>query len=222
VELNRSFALSGNAATGSVGSVTASNTPALTGVAATGSVGTVVYNIVVYQALNTEDCLGWGMGPWGGDTSSGGYYDVAWGGCQVHNPSVGYGDVGSVVASKSFPLTGVSATGEVGTVTPSKNHTLTGVQATGQVGTVYPVIAIGLTGVQVTGYVGTFGVIHSNALTGVQAVGTVGDVCVRGWTTIDTTQNASWQIIQSAQASSWQTLQNSQNADWDLVVTEEC
>jgi hypothetical protein len=194
----------------------------LTGMSATGSVGTVTYIIPVIVQLNTEDCLGWGLGPWSGDTSSGGYYDIAWGGCQNHNPSVAYGEVGTVVAAPQISLVGVSATGSVGNVAPTTTNALTGIESTGQVGTVYPNVTAALTGVQATGEVGTMGVIHINDLTGVQAVGIVGDVCVGNWTIIDTTQNASWAVIQSAQASSWQAIQNSQDAEWDLVVTEKC
>ena len=233
----------GVSATGSVGSVTVSSTPALTSVTTTGAAGNLVQGQEVQ--LNTEDCLGWGVGPWGGDRPGSGpytaygdngwgvdywggdqgadYYDIAWGGCQNHNPSVAYGNVGTVVAAPEIPLVGVEALGLAGTVSPS--HTLdplTGVETTGEVGDVYPVFLIPLTGVQAVGQVGQFGVIHINALTGVQAVGIVGNVCVGNWTIIDTAQNASWQAIQSAQASSWQTIQNSQDAAWDLVVTEKC
>jgi len=211
----------GVAATGAVGSLTVSSTTALTSVLTTGQLGSFSPDKSIQ--LNTEDCLGWGIGPWGGDTSSGGYYDIAWGGCQNHNPSVAYGEVGTVVKGVEIPLVGVAATGLVGTVSPSHElDPLTGVEAVGAVGTVQPVLLIPLTGVQAIGQVGQFGVIHINALTGVQAVGIVGDVCPRNWTIIDTAQNASWQAIQTAQTSSWQTIQNTQDAGWDVVVTETC
>jgi hypothetical protein len=224
-------------------SSTAGITVAISGVEATTAVGSLY--AAKGEQLNTEDCLGWGLGPWGGDRPGSGpytgygndgwgddywggdqgadYYDVAWGGCQNHNPSVAYGVVGNLAVEFAVPLVGVEALGETGTVAPS--HTLdplTGVEATGEVGDVYPVFLIPLTGVQAVGQVGQFGVIHINALTGVQAVGIVGDVCVGNWTIIDTTQNASWVAIQSAQTSSWQAIQNSQDAAWDLVVTDKC
>ena len=211
----------GVSATGGVGSVTPGVIPFPEGDVAYGFVGTVgnIHEVALY----TGDDIGWGNVTWGGDTSSSGYYDVAWGGAQNHNPAVAYTAVGTMVPVPEIPLVGVEATGQVGTVSPS--HTLdplTGVEATGQVGTVTANITVGLTGVQATGEVGTMGVIHINDLTGVQAVGIVGNVCVGNWTIIDTTQNASWAVIQSAQASSWQAIQNSQDAEWDLVVTEKC
>lgn len=230
-------------ATGAVGNLTVSSTPALTSVLATGQLGSFSADKSVQ--LNTEDCLGWGVGPWGGDRPGSGpytaygnngwgvdywggdqgadYYDIAWGGCQNHNPSVAYGNVGTVVAAPEIPLVGVEALGLAGTVSPSHElDPLTGVEAVGAVGTVHPVLLIPLTGVQAIGQVGQFGVIHINALTGVQAVGIVGDVCPRNWTIIDTAQTASWQAIQTAQTSSWQTIQNTQDAGWDVVVTETC
>ncbi|NBS70204.1 hypothetical protein EBT31_15020 [bacterium] len=211
----------GVSATGGVGTVTPAVMPYPEGDVAYGFVGTVgnIHSVALY----TGDDVGWGNVTWGGDTNSSGYYDVAWGGAQNHNPSVAYTAVGTMVPVPEIPLVGVEAIGQVGTVSPS--HTLdplTGVEAIGEVGTVTSGITVALTGVQAVGQVGTMGVIHINALTGVQAVGIVGDVCVGNWTIIDTAQNASWQVIQSAQASSWQAIQNSQDAEWDLVVTEKC
>lgn len=210
----------GVSATGGVGSVTPGVIPYPEGDVAYGQVGSV--GNVHAVALNTEDVLGWGLGPWSGDTSSGGYYDIAWGGVQTHNPAVAYGNTGTVVPTPLIPLTGVETTGQVGQLGVLHTNALTGVEAAVQAGTVYPIIYAALTGVQATGYVGTMGVIHSNPLTGVEAVGIVGNVCVGNWTIIDTSQDAAWQAITTAQSSSWQTIDTTQNADWDLVVTEEC
>lgn len=210
----------GVSATGGVGTVTPGVIPFPEGDVAYGFVGTV--GNIHEVALDTNDVLGWGEGPWSGDTSTGGFYDIEWGGQYVNNPSVGHGQTGTVTAAPEISLVGVEAIGEVGT--PDNTHyvPLTGVEGTGQVGTVTANITVGLTGVFATGFVGTMGVIHINALTGLEAVGIVGDVCPRNWTIIDTAQNASWQVIQAAQASSWQAIQNSQDADWDLVVTDTC
>ena len=192
-----------NVITGSVGDVVGGQLLG-PGVSATGGVGSMVPGVIPYPegdvaygqvgtpgnvhevALNTNDVLGWGLGPWSGDTSTGGFYDIEWGGQYVNNPSVGHGQTGTLVATPLIPLAGVEATGQVGTLGVAHDSELTGVEAAGEAGTVYPVFYVGITGVYATGYVGTMGVIHINALTGVEALGIVGNVCVGNWTTIDT------------------------------------
>ena len=65
----------GVSATGGVGTVTPGVIPFPEGDVAYGFVGTV--GNIHEVALDTNDVLGWGEGPWSGDTSTGGFYDMS-------------------------------------------------------------------------------------------------------------------------------------------------
>ena len=151
--LSTSLALTGQSATGSVGTVTTSQavSNALTGDSAAGSTGTITTSQAVSKTLTGVAATG----------------------------SV---DTVTTSQAVSNALTGVSAQGAVGTVTTSQavSNALTGVQATGSVGTVTAaqIYSQALTGVQADGAVGTVTTSQavSNALTGVQAAGEVGTI----------------------------------------------
>ena len=77
----------GVSATGAVGTVTPGVTPYPEGDVAYGQVGTP--GVIHTEYLSTEDCLGWGVGPWGGDRpgtgpqiayGADGWGDNPWGG----------------------------------------------------------------------------------------------------------------------------------------------
>ena len=118
---------------------------------------------------------------------------------ELGDAAIGY--VGSVGMTKSFGLSGRSATGSVGTVSRAEaQFPLTGNQAAGSVGTVGPVITLQLSGVTLTGR--------------------VGDVLSVYWKLIDDSQTANWQNVNNAQTSGWQLIDDSQaNTDWELVDT---
>lgn len=116
----RTVALTGNGATGAAGTVTPSDTTATTGNAATGAVGTPL--AVISFALTGNAATG---------------------------------SAGNVTPALSIGLTGVQATGAVGTEGEGVTVALTGASATGQVGTVTRgETSIGLDGVQASGAVG--------------------------------------------------------------------
>ena len=188
--------IEGVAASGAVGSVTASKSFALTGVSANGSVGTV--------ALGARSLALTGV------AASGAVGTVTETNTTPETGDQANGFVGTVVASTSFALTGVAAAGSVGTITPSVSVELgttwgyntwgsgswggltapafgavgdvtetnttpeTGDQANGSVGSVAANLTKALTGVAATGAVGT--VVSGQGLSGVQANGAVGAV----------------------------------------------
>lgn len=136
-----SLPLTGNQATGGVGSPSVAVSAALTGVQATGAAGTVVdANSATLTGVSATGTVG----------------SVA------NNKSIGLtgvqasGLAGNEAESITVSLNGVSVTGSVGSVTPSGSQSINGVSATGAVGDViatFPIV-VQLTGVQATGAVG--------------------------------------------------------------------
>ena len=136
-----SLPLTGNQATGGVGSPSVAVSAALTGVQATGAAGSVVdANSATLTGVSATGAVG----------------SVA------NNVSIGLtgvqasGLAGNEAESIAVALNGVSVTGLVGSVTPSGSQSINGVSATGAVGDViatFPIV-VQLTGVQAIGSVG--------------------------------------------------------------------
>lgn len=192
--------LTGNAATGAVGTVTPVITKALSGVAATATAG----NLGSSASAEGSRRRAGGTHPGTGPYSFGRYFKTrrntsgAGTSVQALTGVGGTTDVGSVTPARTLALSGVSATGAVGSVGASQagNATLTtvagvsavgsvslstsvalsGVQATGEVGTVAPLVGavIELSGVQASAAAGSVGVSITVRLTGVQASATIG------------------------------------------------
>ena len=118
-----SLPITGNAATGSPGSVgVGARTVALTGVEATGAAGTVVPSISV--ALT-------------GNAATGDVGNVTDADTILLGATVATGSVGTFTPGITIALTGVQATGQVGTVSHGGvSFELTGVEATGTAGNV--------------------------------------------------------------------------------------
>lgn len=130
-------ALSGNGATGSVGSVTQSRTRALTSALGTGGVGAIIEDRV--HGLS-------------GNAAAGQVGDVA---------------APSVPTDVTVAATGVEATSAVGDLAEANAVGLAGAEATGSVGDMLEANAVGLAGVEVTGTAGSIGAGAAVALTGV-------------------------------------------------------
>ena len=138
----RTVALTGNGATGATGTVTPSDTIATTGNSATGAVGTPLAAISFALTGNAAT-----------------------------------GATGNITPSALFALTGNAATGSAGNVIPALSIGLNGVQATGAVGTEGEGVTVALTGASATGQVGTVTRGETSiGLNGVQASGAVGNV----------------------------------------------
>lgn len=194
--------LTGNTATGAVGTVTPVITKALSGNAATVIAGTVASGA---SAEGSRRRAG-GVHPGSGPYSFGRYFKTRrnkeGAGTSVQ-ALTGVGatvSVGSVSAARSIALSGVAGVGTVGSVGASQagNATLTtvagvsavgsvavstsvgltGVQALGAAGTVTPLVGsvIEMSGVQATAAPGALGVSISIRLTGVQASATIGSM----------------------------------------------
>jgi hypothetical protein len=144
--------VTGEAATGAVGSVTVigvANVPVV-GLAVTGGVGSVV--VTADANVNVT-----------GETATGGVGSVVVTADAVVEPTglAGTGGVGSVtvVADALVQPTGVAATGNVGSVTvvAEANISVTGLAATGEIGTVAVAAAanVPVTGLEAAGAVGT-------------------------------------------------------------------
>ena len=117
----RTVAITGNAGTGAAGTVTPSESVSVTGVQATGAAGTV-------SESDADPLTG----------------------------NAATGAVGTAGPVNTIALTGVQATGAVGTVSETDADPLVGNSATGQVGTVgFGGVTVALTGAQATGAVGT-------------------------------------------------------------------
>jgi hypothetical protein len=136
-----SLPLTGNQATGGVGSPSVAVSAALTGVQATGAAG--IGLDADFAELTSVIATGLV-------------------GSVAKNLSIGLSGVqasglaGNEAESIAVALNGVSATGSVGSVTPSGSQGINGVSATGAVGDViatFPIV-VQLTGVQATGAVG--------------------------------------------------------------------
>lgn len=110
-------------------------------------------------------------GPWGTGT----WDSAQWDSLPVTN-NVATGGVGTLGASNTAALTGVSATGAVGTIGLSISLSVTGNSADGNVGTLGASISSELAGVSATGNVGSVGATITVAISGVSATGDVGTV----------------------------------------------
>ncbi len=150
--------LTGNQATGSVGTVGTSRAIALTGVVGTGAVGTL--SPAVARALTGVS-----------GTGAVGTLSVS-----VSVPitgNAGTGAVGSASAARAVALTGTAGAGQIGTLGAGVTVAISGVAATASVGSIGASVAVAISGVSATGAVGSVGV-PQPTLTGVQATGLVG------------------------------------------------
>jgi hypothetical protein len=155
-----SVALTGVAASGTVGTVSRGDTSlALTGVFASGTIGTVAPSI-----SDNEN----------GDVATGNVGTV---GVSVSKAITGVaasGNVGTLTNSRTVALAGNSATGSVGTTVANSTVTITGVFAAGAAGTVSDKgIGTNITGNAAAGAVGTVSSNVQVALSGVEAAGQV-------------------------------------------------
>ena len=136
-----SLPLTGNQATGGVGSPSVAVSAALTGVQATGAAG---------DLLDANSATLTGVSATGAVGSVANNVSIELIGVQAS------GLAGNEAESIAVALNGVLATGSVGSFTPSGSLGINGVSATGAVGNViatFPVV-VQLTGVQATGSVG--------------------------------------------------------------------
>jgi len=144
-----SLPLTGNQATGGVGSPSIAVSAALTGVQATGAAGTL--SDAIATAITAVSATG-AVGSVANNISIGltGVQASGLAGNESESITVGLsgvsvtGSVGTPVSSGTLALNGVSATGAVGDVVAvvTKVVQLTGVQATGAVGNVTPPIPV--------------------------------------------------------------------------------
>jgi len=237
-----SFAVTGESATGSVGSVTVIGdaTTSVTGLSATGSIGSV--------------SVAEGVGvPVTGESASGAVGSV---GIQVGitvSPTgvEGTGAVGTVtvvaIRNVDVAVTGSEATSALGNVTTSADATtsVTGVEGTGAIGSVVTIgdANVSLTGEEATGAVGSvtiaFGVIVD--VTGTSAASSVGDVTVDTetvalvtgvsaagkignvflWGQIDTDQDPNYNQIDDSQTPTWTEIDDSQSAGYSTIITSQ-
>ena len=135
-----SLPVTGNSASGGVGSLGSANSPVLAGVAATGGVGTLT---AVVTASVTGNAATGEVGSVAGQTAN------ALSGVQAT------GQVGSESESDTVNVTGVQASGQVGTPAAVNNAAITGVYGSGDVGSVANSITLAISGVSATGDVGT-------------------------------------------------------------------
>jgi hypothetical protein len=158
------ISLTGNAGTGSVGTVSPTASKALSGHAGTSSAGSV--SPAVSKALT-------------GNAGTGGVGTVAPSASKGITGNSSTGSVGSVAPAASVGLSGGSGTGSAGSVGPAVTVGLLGVSAASAVGTVAAVtggVIQALTGVVGTGQPGSVGIDVVIGLTGVPATGLAGDV----------------------------------------------
>jgi len=179
--------LNGNAASGSVGTITRNVSVALSGVLCHPDVGGVdETNLPEIQEVHANGFAGIAspnrLIALSGVVASGLTGTIANGGVVVGlTGDEAYGYPGGVVVPLS-PLT-----------------------ADGFVGNVLSEITIELTGASLSGNVGSVGVgARSLALTGVLASGSVGNLNAVYWKNIDDSQTASWQNVSNTQTSNWQ------------------
>lgn len=178
--------LTGNAASGAVGTITRNVSVALTGVLCHPDVGGVdETNLPEIQEVHAN-----------------GYAGIASPDRQIAISGVLVsGFVGSVVDSREIGLTGVDGYGYPGGIIVP----LQPLAADGQVGNVLSEITIELAGASLSGGVGSVGLgARTVALTGVLAMGEVGNPNAVYWKNIDDSQTANWQNINNAQLSNWQ------------------
>jgi len=163
VASNVTVAVSGNAATGTVGAVKAAISYGVTGVAGTGAVGTPT-SAVNYAATGTA-----ATGAVGTPKAAPSY---------VVTGTAATGAAGTAVAAISYTLGGNAATGAVGNVSANgaASAALTGVAATGSAGTLTASVSYAATGTAATAAVGTPKAAPSYAATGVLGTGAIGTV----------------------------------------------
>lgn len=167
--------LIGNAGTGTVGTGTPSITVALTGNAATGAVGTVVYGVPLTGNAGTGS-----VGSLVPVTATTG--NAATGSTGTATPSTTVGITGNSAigavgnATVAIVPAGVVGTGSAGTATPSTTVGITGVAAIGAVGSI--VVTTALTGNTATGSTGTATPNTTVGITGNSATGSVGSIVV--------------------------------------------
>lgn len=152
------IALTGNSATGSVGTLNATST---------NTIGALKRPGPGVSPFNNTQFL---SGPRSGPTAPSSNVSVALSGV------TGTGSTGTLTPSDSAPLTATTSTGSVGTVTPALSVAVVGVSGTGSVGTLIPALSIGLTGSTGTGSAGTLAPATVVSLSGVTGTGSVGSV----------------------------------------------
>ena len=160
------IALTGNAATGAVGSFgVGERSFPITGNLATGAVGTLGKTSLVAKALTGN----------AGTGAVGTMSNAGWSKAVTGNSATGaVGTLGPVIAP---PFTGNQATGAVGTLTMAERvQALAGVAGTGAAGTVVAGITQPITGNLATGSVDSLSVTASLALSGVAGTGAAGDL----------------------------------------------
>ena len=184
---NVTVSLSGNAGTGSPGTLTISNAVPLTGLSGTSSVGTVSPSLAaLLTGLAGTGALGTltprlsvaltGFEATGavGTVTAPGNITVSLSGIS------GTGSVGSVSPATNISLSSLLATVGQGNLTAAFSFTLNGLSATSGTGTLIAANSVALAGNQATGSVGTVtfstSVPVTAALTGVEATGSVGSV----------------------------------------------
>lgn len=182
--------LTGNAASGSVGTITRNVSVALTGVLCHPDVGGVdETNLPEIQEVHANG--------YAGNASP----DRA----IVLSGAVASGSIGTVVQNVDIELTGDLAFGYPGGVIVP----LLPISAEGQVGSVVADRTIQLSGISASGYAGNVSLgARSVALTGVLGRGETGNLIA-----------VYWKIIDDSQTANWQNISNSQTANWEEVVT---
>lgn len=172
-------AITGNAATGSPGSLAPSAASGLTGNSGTGGLGALAVAVsIALTGVSGTGSVG-NLSP----TAS-----VALSGNEAT------GSPGSLTSSsvQSVAITGNTGTGSPGTLSPAASFALSGNQATGAVGslTSSSVQSVALTGNAGTGAVGSLSVDASFALTGNAATGQVGSLTSSSVQSVALTGNA--------------------------------
>lgn len=175
--------LSGNAGTLSPGTLGINHAQALTGNAAAAGVGSVVPSSAVTLTGNaaagqvgTLAAGGDAAAALTGNAATASVGTLAVNHSQAITGNAAAGAVGTLAVAHAEAITGNSATGSVGTVTPAATVALTGNAAAGQVGTLDAGSdgSEALTGNAATGSVGTMAPTHAQAITGNAAAGAVG------------------------------------------------
>jgi len=178
--------LSGQSATSSVGTVTATELIVVqpTGLSTTSSLGSLSLQInstISLTGLQTQSELGtfdnagtlvgWGRNGWS-EEPWGDSFNVLIQPAGLSATS----SVGSVDAGTGVPLTGVSSTSSVGSLNPADVMGLTGLSTTSSVGSVIAGTGVPLTGVSSTSSVGSLSPADVMGLTGLSTTSSVGSV----------------------------------------------
>lgn len=161
------IAITGQGATGAIGTLTPAFALALAGNAGTGAAGTITPAFAL--ALSGQQGAG-AVGTIRADNAT------------ALTGQATSGQIGTLTPAFGVALTGAQGTAAVGTLVPNFGLVLSGLQGTGQIGTVGVSlgndITLGLTGVGATAQIGVIIASFGIVLTGQQAAGAVGTVTV--------------------------------------------